>query len=73
MSELPDYGRDLIEINRVIRNLAPRCGVDLGDFSKISALLDETHLPCKTVEDKARVTLRGLMFLRWKVLQELQQ
>lgn len=73
MSELPDYGRDLIEINRVIKRLAPTCGVDLQNFNNISALLDDTHLPCRTVQDKAKVTLRGLMFLRWKVLQELQQ
>lgn len=72
MSELPDYGRDLIEINRVIRQLAPTCGVDLGDFSKISALLEDTNLPRRTVQDKAKVTLRGLMFLRWKILQEIQ-
>jgi hypothetical protein len=72
MSELPDYGRDLMEINRAIRRLAPTCGVDLNSFTNISALLDDTNLPVRTVQDKARVTLRGLMFLRLKVWQELR-
>ena len=72
MNEIPDYGRDLIEINRVIKQLAPTCGVDLRDFNNVSALLGDTQLPSRTVQEKARVTLRGLMFLRLKILQEIE-
>jgi hypothetical protein len=72
MSELPDYGRDLIDIHRVIRRLAPTCGVDLNNLNNISALLDNAHLPLHTVQDKSRVTLRGLMFLRLKVWKEMR-
>jgi len=48
-------------------------GVDLNNINNISTLLDDTHLPSRTLQDKARVTLRGLMFLRFKVWQELRQ
>ena len=72
MSELADYGQDLIDINRVIRRLAPICGVDLSNLNNINALLDNAHLPLHTVQDKSRVTLRGLMFLRLKVWQEIR-
>lgn len=73
MSELPDYGRDLADIGRVIRQLAPTCGVDLGNINNINALLDDTHIVGRTSQDKARITLRGLMFLRYKLWSELQQ
>lgn len=72
MSELADYGTDLLEINRVIRRLAPFCGVDLADVGRVAELLTDTNLPTGTIRDRTLVTLRGLMFLRWKVLKEIQ-
>jgi hypothetical protein len=72
MSEIPDYGTDLMEINRAIRRLAPCCGVDLDNMDGVGSLLSNTQLPSETIRDKTLVTLRGLMFLQWKILKDVQ-
>lgn len=72
MTEYPDYGRDLLDIEREIWRLAPRCGIDLRDMGKVSALLHDQNLRAITLEDRARLRLRGLMFLRTKLWRQLQ-
>jgi hypothetical protein len=72
MNEYPDYGRDLLDVEREIWRLASRCGVDLRDMNKVGALLHDQTLRTATLDDRARLRLRGLMFLRSKIWHQMQ-
>ena len=69
MSGFEDYCGELEEIDREIRHFAAACGVDLADSVALRACLNEEH--DEWADDRARVTLRGLLALRLKVEIEM--
>lgn len=69
MSGFEHYERELRELDHEIRHYAAVCGVDLANRHEIDACLRLHH--ASWVEDKARLTLQGLLVLRIKLETEM--
>jgi hypothetical protein len=69
MSGFEHYERELSELDHEIRRYAAICGVDLANRHEIDACL-RLHHP-SWAEDKARLSLQGLLVLRIKLETEM--
>lgn len=69
MSGFEHYERELRELDHEIRHYAAVCGIDLANRQEIDACLRQHH--ASWAEDKARLTLQGLLVLRIKLETEM--
>ena len=69
MSGFEHYNTELAELDREIRHYAAVCGVNLADFAALKLCLETPHETWAA--DKARQSLRGLLFLRMKLETEM--
>jgi hypothetical protein len=69
MSGFEHYEREMRELDHEIRHYAAICGVDLANRGQIDACLRIHHQ--SWADDKARLSLRGLLVLRLKLEAEM--
>lgn len=69
MSGFEHYEREMRELDHEIRRYAAICGVNLANRHEIDACL-RLHHP-SWAEDKARLSLQGLLMLRIKLETEM--
>lgn len=70
MSELEHYPDDCSAIDREIERAALVCGFDLNSERALRELLAHEVPHLDTPQGRARERLRGLLFLRLKLLNE---
>jgi hypothetical protein len=69
MSGFEHYDTELTGLDHEIRHWAAVCGVDLADRNAVKVCLETPHETWSA--DKARQSLRGLLFLRMKLETEM--